>query len=72
MNHCSVNIILFLFSKEVRMFYLSFAFNNLDLDVPQKHTLWMESIVLLYTGQDKAVSKSKYEEDVYINNHTVC
>lgn len=22
-------------------------------------------------GQEKAVAKSKYEEDVYINNHTV-
>lgn len=25
----------------------------------------------LSSGQEKAVQKSKYEEDVYINNHTV-
>ena len=28
-------------------------------------------ILLLFSGQDKAVAKSKYEEDVYTNNHTV-
>ena len=54
------------------MFYLPFAFNNSDLDFPtETHPLNGISF-LIYIGQDKAVSKSKYEEDVYINNHTVC
>ena len=54
------------------MFYLSFAFSNLDLDFPPETHPLNGILVLLYTGQDKAVSKSKYEEDVYTNNHTVC
>lgn len=32
---------------------------------------YMFSYMLSYLGQEKAVAKSKYEEDVYINNHTV-
>ena len=26
----------------------------------------------IFSGQEKAIAQSKYEEDVYINNHTVC
>ena len=32
--------------------------------------LWLKLLTIIL-GQEKAIQKSKYEEDVYINNHTV-
>jgi hypothetical protein len=35
------------------------------------HILIVNIHYLPMSGQEKAIQKSKYEEDVYINNHTV-
>ena len=37
----------------------------------QEHYVEYSRTGNIVRGQEKAVAKSKYEEDVYINNHTV-